>query len=255
MHAILCTSALHACLFRFSPDALMPPDGCMHKHGARQGRHLSLSAAASLSMHATHVFWSGNCQCSEPRQTDRPAVGRILHMTASACMGRGSMDDGFCIWHIIICTVIYRNSSWLISFFFFIETLGAQRRGGHRSRIDSWRQPWACSLLHLHACMHGSYCAELRCAVYILYVLLRVNLIWSNANANANANRYPMHAIKRHTVTVDSAQTVALIHQFICSIESCNHLHACVHAAAAYILHAEHAAAAHACVPRSCSYK
>ena len=75
------------------------------------------------------------------------------------------------------------------------------------------------------ACMHGSYCAELRCAVYILYVLLRVNLIWSNANANANANRYPMHAIKRHTVTVDSAQTVALIHQFICSIESCNHLH------------------------------
>jgi len=59
---------------------------------------------------------------------------------------------------------------------------------------------------------------------------------------------------KLHTVTVDSAQTVALIHQFICSIESCNHLHACVHAAAAYILHAshaEHAAAAHACVPRS----
>ena len=59
----------------------------IHAWGRSEQASLSAAHTASLGMHATHVFWSGNCQC---RDTDRPRP-----RPAGFCMtawGRGSMD-------------------------------------------------------------------------------------------------------------------------------------------------------------------
>jgi hypothetical protein len=66
---------LHACMHVCLASLLMP-DGCMGR--GRAGISLCCTAhTASLCMHADHDFWSGNCQCSDPRPVGRPDSARL----------------------------------------------------------------------------------------------------------------------------------------------------------------------------------